>query len=262
MSRPAKGSLTIVGTGFLVVQQTTPEAETHLRNADRLLYAVGDSVTETWLEGLNPNSESLSDAYGEGKPRRQTYREMVERILAPVRRGERVCVAFYGHPGVCVIPSHDAIRQARQEGHEARMLPGISAEDCLFADLGVNPLDHGCLSFEATGFLIRRRPVDPCCALVLWQVGAIAVDDYRQVEPWNRKGLAVLAEVLRTHYPRDHRCAVYEAPSVPMCKPHIEWLTLDDLPEASVSTASTLYVPPASQAPVDQAMMERLGMRR
>src|SRR2546429_6584747 len=47
-------------------------------------------------------------------------------------------------------------RQAREEGFEAEMLPAVSAEDCLFADLGVDPGDEGCQSFEATSFLLFR----------------------------------------------------------------------------------------------------------
>ena len=50
--------------------------------------------------------------------------EMVEEILAAVREGKRVCAVFYGHPGVYVKPSHEAVRRARKEGFEARMLPG------------------------------------------------------------------------------------------------------------------------------------------
>jgi len=56
---------------------------------------------------------------------------MVERILKNVKDGFKVCVVFYGHPGVFVQPSHEAIRIARLEGFSARMLPGISAEELL-----------------------------------------------------------------------------------------------------------------------------------
>jgi hypothetical protein len=38
------------------------------------------------------------------------------------------------------------------------MLPGISAEDCLFADLGIDPGIYGCQSYEATDFLANGRP--------------------------------------------------------------------------------------------------------
>jgi hypothetical protein len=84
-----------------------------------------------------------------------------------------VCVVFYGHPGVFVQPAHEAIRVARLEGFTARMLPGISAEDCLFADIEVDPGVYACQSFEATDFLVRKRKFDPRSPLVLWQIGSI-----------------------------------------------------------------------------------------
>jgi len=36
-----------------------------------------------------------------------------------------MCI-FYGHPGILVNASHDAIKQALYEGFDAYMLPGIS----------------------------------------------------------------------------------------------------------------------------------------
>ena len=53
------------------------------------------------------------------------------------------------------------------------MLPGISAEDCLFADLGVDPAEAGCQSYEATRFLERRPAIEPRAALILWQIGVV-----------------------------------------------------------------------------------------
>jgi precorrin-2 methylase len=63
--------------------------------------------------------------------------------MTAVREGLNVCAAFYGHPGVFVYASHQSIRLARAEGFEAQMLPGISAEDCVFADLGIDPENMG-----------------------------------------------------------------------------------------------------------------------
>ena len=98
---------------------------------------------------------------------------MAEAILEPVRAGKRVCAAFYGHPGVFVLPSHEAIARARAEGFDATMLPGVSAEDCLVADLGVDPARNGLQSYEAGDFLRRRPAIEPTTALVLWQIGVV-----------------------------------------------------------------------------------------
>ncbi|KAI1495904.1 hypothetical protein F5X99DRAFT_100465 [Biscogniauxia marginata] len=59
---------------------------------------------------------------------------MSETILREVRRGFYVVGVFYGHLGIFVNPSHRAVAIARNEGHQACMLPGISVEDCLFVD--------------------------------------------------------------------------------------------------------------------------------
>lgn len=259
-ARGRSGSLIVVGTGFLVAGQVTAEAHAAMASADRLLYLVSDTPTRLWLEAVNPDHESLEDAYGEGRLRTDSYEEMVERILAPVRAGARVCAAFYGHPGVFVYPSHEAIRRARAEGHRARMLPGVSAEDCLFADLGLDPAIRGCRSYEATDFLVRRRPVDPTTGLVLWQVGAIGVSTYHRQSIWRTDGLGVLAERLLDHYPPDHCVIAYTATTLPVCEPRIEELLLADLPGRELSVATTLYVPPAVAAAPDLGAMARLGL--
>lgn len=257
-----KGSLTVVGTGYLAAGQVTAEAEGCIRTADKCLYLVSDPVTAVWIQRLNPTAESLQDAYAPGKRRRESYREMVERMLTPVRQGLDVCAAFYGHPGVFAFPSHEAIRQARANGFEARMFPGVSAEDCLFADLGLDPATHGCQSFEATDFLIRRRRFEPSSNLILWQIGAIGVATYEGEDLWSRAGLRVLVEVLLQHYPAGHETVVYEAAVYPVCDPLILRVPLGSLAESRVSVISTLYVPPLHPAPLDLTMLDRLGIPR
>jgi precorrin-3B methylase len=238
------GSLTVAGTGFLAAAHTTPEARDCLREAESLLYLVGDPVTEEWLREVNPVAESLSDAYAVGKPRMDTYREIADRILAAVRQNRRVCAAFYGHPGVFVTPSHDAIRRAREEEYPARMLPGISAEDCLFADLEMDPAARGCQSFEATHFVEWELRFDPHVPLILWQVGAIQVRTTLDGDRWRPEGLRLLTSLLHRRYPADHPVVAYEAPLLSVSATRRESMALSRLPEAEVSIATTLYIPP------------------
>jgi hypothetical protein len=139
------------------------------------------------------------------------------------------------------------------------MLPAISSEDCLFADLGVDPGACGCQSFDATDFLIYRRRFDPASALILWQIGVIGelgTDTTRVVN-----GLRVLAEVLSQYYGADHESVVYEAAEHPFCEPSIQRVPLATLPDGRISSKSTLYMPPKQSPPVDEGMMQRLGMR-
>ncbi len=251
--------MTVVGTGYRIASQITPESLARIKAADKFFYLVADVVTETWLAGLNPSAENLTDSYAPGKSRTDTYNEIVDRILAPVRTGLHVCVAFYGHPGVFAHSTHEAIRRARKEGVPARMLPGISAQDCLFADLGFDPSD-GCQIFEATGFLVQKPKTDPSCALILYQAGAIGVSTFETSALWNRSALQVLSEVLSKKYPPKHRITLYTAPHFPVCDPIILRISIARLPKADVTIATTLFIPPSKEPRWDDRMARRLGM--
>ena len=245
------GSLVLVGTGLRMVGQVTQEAVEAIRSADKLFHIVQDVVSDRWLAELNSTAESLYGTYAEGKPRSETYEEMVELVLAPVRRGQKVCVALYGHPGVFVKPAHEAVRRARAEGFVAEMLPGISAEDCMVADLGFDPGARGCQSFEATDFLMRERRFDTSSTLLLWQIGGIGVQDFRRSTYWNPKGVRILAQYLAQAYGEAHEVIVYEAAVYPIAPPMVHRCPLSLLPNAPVTIASTLYVPPLPDRPVD-----------
>jgi uncharacterized protein YabN with tetrapyrrole methylase and pyrophosphatase domain len=260
MSNP--GSLSVVGTGFMVAGQVTPEALAAIQSADRFFYLVGEPATRLWLETQHPRAESLHDVFWEGRPRQPAYDEIIDRLLVPLREGSDVCAAFYGHPGVFVYSSHEAIRRARAEGFEARMLPGISAEDCLFADLEVDPAADGCQSFEATDFLVRERVFDPHSALVLWQIGSLGVITYHLRDLWNADGLGYLVDVLARHFPQDHPVVVYEASHYPICEPLIQRVPLSSLTGCTITTHSTLWIPPIAKPPLDAGMLARVRPAR
>jgi uncharacterized protein YabN with tetrapyrrole methylase and pyrophosphatase domain len=265
LSKPGRsrsaGTLTVVGVGLAGPAHVTRETLGTLRAAEKVFVLVADLLTLEWLLELAPGAENLVDSYGVGRSRDDTYEEIVERMLEPVRGGRRVCAVFYGHPGVFANSPHEAIRRARAEGFKARMLPGVSALDCLFADLGLDPGEVGCQEHEATDFLLRRRLFDPCSTLVLWQIGVVGVADFREEELWSREGLGVLAERLLETYPGDHDVVVYEATTLPLLPPKILRLPLSQLAGADVTAISTLLVPPLPDRDTDMEMLERLGFR-
>jgi len=238
--------------------QTTPEARAAIEHAEKVLYLVANRPAGYWIGRLNPSAESLEHFYVLGQDRFVAYQAIVGHILMYVYQQLRVCVVFYGHPGVFVYSSHEAIRRARDAGYPARMLPGISAEDCLFADLCVDAGISGHQSFEATDFLVHQRRFDPHCALILWQVGAIGnLTHQRRYQP---RGLDLLLEVLQPHYPLDHQAVIYEAAEYPIAEPRIERIALADLVGARITPVSTLFVPPRATPAPDPVMLERLGI--
>lgn len=251
----------MVGIGIRAPEQTTIEVSDKIRRADKVYSLVADPLAEYWIRTLNTETESLGYLYAEGKERRETYREMVERIVGSVLQNLGVCAVAYGHPGVASYPLHESVRRVRAEGLPAQMVAGISAEDCLFADLGVDPIKSGCLSYEATDFLIHRRVIDVTSNLILWQIGVIAESGFKPgYDLWNRDGLAVLAQRLLEEYRPDHEVVIYSAAQLPMCSATITRIRLQQLPFAPVTILSTLYVPPMESPKIDHAMLHRLGI--
>jgi hypothetical protein len=253
-----RGRLCVVGTGIQLMGQVTLETESAIRAASKLNNLLTDPVTEKWMIDLNDSAEDLKPLYAEGKLRIQTYTEMMERILGYVRAGEMVCAAFYGHPGVFVYPSHEAVKHAKAEGYSAIMLPGISAEDCLFADLGLDPGFCGCQSFEATDFLVYRRKFDESVPLILWQVSCIGQVTHEF--EYSTSGLAILASKLSEVYGTEHEAIVYEAARFPVCPPVIHHTKIGALSNAPMSGISTLVVLPKAMAKPDPDMIELLGI--
>lgn len=257
-----RGMLAVVGTGISTIGQMTIEAIAWITNADKVLYIVGDPVAETLIQHLNPDgAESLTHFYDVGKPRVATYHEMIERILECVREGNRTCLACYGHPGVFVYPSHEAVRLARAEGYEAKMYPGISSEDCMFADLGFDPGASGCQSFEATDFLVNRRQIDPRCAVVLWQIGVVGDVTFKQ-GAYDTSAMPLLVEHLQSIYPPMHVVYLYEAPMAVGGQPRIIPVALSWLGAVPMSPGFTLYIPPAYATVSDPMIVQRMEQLR
>jgi uncharacterized protein YabN with tetrapyrrole methylase and pyrophosphatase domain len=250
--------VTIVGTGIRLATQLTPEARAAIDRADDLLHVAADPLASTWLDGLHENARSLTPLYESGGTRIEIYSRMANEIVAPARAGRRVCAAFYGNAGVFGRPGHTAIRRARAEGIPARMFPAVSAQDCLVADLGVDPGEHGWMSYDATDFLLHRRPIDAACALVLWQISVVGVTG-AVMEPRYRH-LDLVAERIAEVYSADHEVVVYEASPYPLAEAIVERVPVAELPSAPVTPLATLYVPPAAAPSVDGATAERLGL--
>lgn len=252
------GSLVVVGTGIRLASQCTPEVRQQIECASVVYAAGGDPAMQHWLESLNANTVSLHRYYDPSLARRTIYENVIAEILGGLRQEEQVCAVFYGHPGVFVYAGHEAVRRARNEGYEARMLPAVSAEDCLFADLAVDPARAGCQSYEATDFVINARRFDTTAALVLWQIALTGDMERRAFGPDPRR-LQLLAEVLMMDYPPHHIITIYEAATLPMTRPRIEKVALRDLAGVEATQLSTLFVPPLTEP--DQCP-ERLALAR
>jgi hypothetical protein len=254
--------LTIVGLGIRGGLQTTPEARLCITQATKVLFLVADPISEIWIQSLNATSESLSGFYENGKRRLDIYNAIVEKIMEELRERGEVCVVLYGHPGVLAYPARVSMKRARQEGFSARMFPGVSAEDNLFADLGVDFGTSGIQSYEVTRFLLHKYRFDPSAALVLWQIGVLGETRWNPPHDAARGRLKVLAEYLSGFYGPEHVVILYHAPEIATGRPGVQRVTLAELPHAKLFSISTLYIPPKGTPLRDPQVAEKLMIER
>lgn len=255
-----RGSIACVGLGMTLGSHLSPLARSHIQQADVVFAAISDAIVGVWLEHMHPDVRSLQPYYGDGKSKSRavTYREWVDVMMAEVRAGKRVCAVFYGHPGIFAWSPHEVIKLARAEGFQAHMEPGISAEDCLYADLGIDPGRFGCQHYEANQLLFYETPINPCACLVLWQVGLVGDRSMKRFStgPEYRQ---VLVDVLSRHYPLDHEVIIYRGATLPIEKPRIRHVALRDLPAAPVSSDETVVLRPAAPLLANHTVRERLA---
>ena len=253
-----RGSLACVGMGMTLGSHLTPLARDHIEQADVVFAALSDHIVELWLQRMNKDVRSLQPYYGEGKSRMKTYREWVDVMMAEVRDGKRVCAVFYGHPGIFAWSPHKAIEVARAEGFQAYMEPGISAEDCLYADLGIDPGRFGCQHFEASQLLFYEHRINPAGYVVLWQtalVGDWSLTRFQTGAPYRQ----VLVDRLSRDYPLDHEVIIYHGATLPIEQPQVKRVMLRDLPGITLASQETVVLPPAVPLKPDLAMRERLA---
>lgn len=237
----AQGSLVVVGSGIQFGRHVSERALSEIREAEVVLCLVDPFALGMVLE-LRPDAVNLGVHYVPGRDRREVYRAIDAEIMAEVTAGKRVCAVFYGHPGVFADVPHAVLRKAREQGVPARMEPGISAEACLYADLGLDPGKRGVHSLEATQFLVYDRRPDSDALVLLWQVALAGDLDCTRLhaEP---EGLQALVDKLLRWYPPDHEVILYEAAQLPIEAPRIERLALRDLPAAHYEEYTTLVIP-------------------
>jgi len=258
-SRSKENEIVFIGSGIKGANHLTAEAIALIANADKVLYCVADLSIERKIQNLNNNTEDLYIFYDDKKPRKQTYQEMVDKCLDELKNNKRVCVVFYGHPGIFVWPSFKTISEARKEGYFAYMLPAVSSLDCLFADVGFDPSRHSCQIIEATDMMIRGRKPDITASVVIFQAGCVGDLGYKW-DGYDGRHIPSLTEYLSSFYGDDYEIIAYEAAQYPLCEPRVDLIRIADLADSKLSGITTLYIPPKKLPPVQQHMLERFEL--
>jgi len=253
------GSLTIAGCGIKFMSHLSIEAKAAIEQADLLFYLVNEPAMCSWLRDCHPDSISLEYIYEQHPLRKHAYQAMTTTIMQALEEEQHICVVLEGHPTVFATPALDAAIKAKKAGYSTRILPGISAEDYLFAELHIDPGSPGCQSYEATDFLVHKRIFDVRSHLVLWQVSVIGMLSYQPVHQ-HQKGTQILVEYLSEYYDLEHNVILFEGSQYPHIASRIDTLPLKNLPQANISRITTLYIPPVCQPMKDETMLKKLGL--
>ena len=241
-----RGRLVMVGTGITAVSQMTLEAVGYIQRADVVFYHVTNGPAATHIRKLNANAVDLYEYYGEGKKRRITYVEMAELMLREVRRGLTVVGVFHGHPGYFVSPARRALAIASLEGHETAMLPGVSAPDCMFSDLRVDPGVYGCQIVMASRVFQKKSIIAKTGHVVFLQVSAVG-DSGFSFSGYKNGTLPDFIEKLIQIYGEEQDSVYYMASIFPGFEPVINARKLSDYRDAATLQsigAGILYLPP------------------
>ena len=238
----------------------TPLSRSYIEEADVVFAATSDGIVELWLAKMNPRRAQPAVVLSRRKiARRQLSARWSRRCslkCAPASASAALSTVI---PGVFAGVPHDAIELARREGYDAHMEPGVSAEDCLYADLGIDPGRYGCQHFEASQLMLYRRRIDPSAYLVLWQVG-VAGDRSLTRFATGAEYRQVLVDVLMRDYEPGHEAIVYKVATLPTQQPRIERTTIAQLPAIDIDMHATVVIPPAARAAARRAeCRERLA---
>lgn len=220
----------------------TMEVQASVKAADVVHVVIPDPMTTAAIGHLNPNVDDMSQLYVEGAHRVRIYEQMRDRVLASLEKDLETCFLVYGHPLVFAYPTKLALEAAHALGYETKVLAGISAEDLLYAELEIDPAQHGCQTYAATAFLKEGRSWDLDAVLLLWQVGMLG--EPRHVRDKDRSLRPDLTTMLVQKYGPHHPVYLYEGSFTPFLKPRIERIELRDFTEATVGEACTVMIPP------------------
>jgi uncharacterized protein YabN with tetrapyrrole methylase and pyrophosphatase domain len=244
----------IVGTGIVGTHQLTREAEEVIRRCTRTFVIDSGYGIPDYLQTLCPRVTQLGPLYEPGRDRLRTYRRMAAEVVSAAVAEAPVCLATYGHPWVYCYPTTLITRAAPLLDLHVEVFPGISSFDTLLVDLGTDIALSGIQMYEATDLLLRRRPIQNDVTCVIWQPTVVGDPTYH-VGSYQTEQFTPLQNYLLRFYPPDHEVAMVTTKTHPLTRSIVQRLRLDSLAVEleRAPKVATLYIPPISERPVENA---------
>jgi uncharacterized protein YabN with tetrapyrrole methylase and pyrophosphatase domain len=203
-----------------------------------------------------PAMETLMHLYSPDRNRIETYKEMVELVLAAAAADPPVAFSTYGSAMVGTYATHSILELAPQRGLTVHVTGATSSFDGIWADLNIDP----CLGFEIwEANALVRLGLEPNTRahLLLPQAPILNVQGGLDTETMTMErgsNVSALRDHLLRFYPPDHEVHFVTTGSGagPYLRgPDIETVALRDLDHPGRQPASTLVVPRAERADFD-----------
>ncbi len=242
----------IVGTGIASVQHITREVDAALRRSQEVLYVDNGFGVREYLEQICPQITNLHPvAYREGGERLNAYSIMAAKVIEAALDHPPVSFALYGHPLVFAHPPFQVLKVAPLFGLRVKVLPGISAMDTLFVDLGLDPSVQGLQMYEATDLLLRQRPLQRDVPCLLWQIGTVESRLYSESVSKPERFSRIKNYLLR-FYPPEHKLVAVYASTYSLVPSTLTVFSLKDIESYTecLHQGVTVYIPAVESRPI------------
>ena len=244
--------ISIISSGIRSIHDLTLEARNVLSDSDIVFYLFSDLFSINYIRSISKKSVNLKQFYKSNKKLNETYQNIVDVVMSAASNSVNVSVIFYGHAGVFCKPSHEIKRRAILNNLKFRFLPGISAEDCMVADLGYDP-GEGSQVFEASSLLFNQQKLDVNIHNVIYQIGVIEKEEQTYNLHTKYQYLNDFFNYLLSFYPETHLVTNYIASPFYFQTSTIHTFFLKDGFKIEnlekISGNSTLYIPPIQLKP-------------
>lgn len=256
--------LIIAGTGIKFLSHLTIEVKSAIETSCCVVFLLNEPAMKNWVVKNAKKYVSLDDIYFSSEQRSESYDKIANELLSTIQKNDDVCFLIYGHPTFFSSVVEKIKKIISSEEIIIQVMPGISAMDCLFADLKIDPGSMGLQSYDATEFLLYDENFSTTSHLVLWQIaiiGEIRVVNNNEINlDRQKKAITILIKKLLIHYPEDHIVYLYVASQYPSIEFELVSIELQKLTEINISRLATLYIPPAKEKIINSNIINELKL--
>lgn len=241
-------TLLVAGTGIKYLSHLTVEVRSAVKTSDCIFYLLNEPAIKKWIYNNNKKSYCLNKLYFSCKKREDAYALIAENILKQFDEWQRIGFLIYGHPLFFSTIVENIIEKIDNSEIAIKILPGISALDCLVADLKFDPGRNGLQTYDATEFILYDHIIDSKSNLVLWQIGVIGClqilhSNYINFDT-QQQAISLLVSKLLDVYSDKHIVYLYVASQYPGVDYWLSEIELGLLKDIEIPRLATLYVPP------------------